>query len=80
MHLNTDILKHKIKAQLFKKGDIVRLKSGGPKMTVEKYHVDIIGLGELRESDSNVICKWFDNENKLVQSGFEQETLVKDEE
>ena len=40
----------------FKKGDVVRLKSGGPKMTVSSVgsHADTGGPEE------GVICVWFD--------------------
>ena len=39
-------------------GDIVRLKSGGPKMTVQD------AKGEA------VTCKWFDRNGKLHSDGF----------
>jgi uncharacterized protein YodC (DUF2158 family) len=34
---------------IFKVGDIVRLKSGGPSMTVDGYN----------DYDGDVVCKWF---------------------
>lgn len=37
----------------FKPGDIVQLRSGGPKMTVEK---DITGV---RQEKGSCYCKWF---------------------
>lgn len=61
--------------QMFKKGDIVQLRSGGPKMTVEKYKFEIRSLNDSGESMHVVICKWFDNENNLVSHDFEQEAL-----
>ncbi|MCB2191787.1 MAG: DUF2158 domain-containing protein [Deltaproteobacteria bacterium] len=48
----------------FKAGDIVRLKSGGPKMTV-------------RSIDTNhglIYCQWFDNK-KMFQESFVPESL-----
>lgn len=50
----------------FKKGDVVRLKSGGPHMAVDSYE----GRGESRV----VYCKWFD-EQKLTDGVFEEATL-----
>jgi len=52
----------------FKNGDIVKLKSGGPKMTV--YQV-------LR---GNVDCTWFDENNNQQYSKFGNETIEKVEE
>ena len=42
----------------FTPGDIVRLKSGGPKMTV------------LDAKGEAVTCKWFDRNGKLHSDGF----------
>jgi len=42
----------------FTPGDVVRLKSGGPKMTV------------LETKDDMVTCKWFDRNGKLHSDGF----------
>lgn len=36
----------------FKPGDVVKLKSGGPKMTVAKI-----------DNDGSVDCEWFDEKN-----------------
>ena len=40
----------------FKKGDVVRLKSGGPKMTIDS--VEEYGSGN--KSNIRAICIWFD--------------------
>lgn len=48
----------------FKPGDVVRLKSGGPKMTV----------AEIREG--RVLCQWFTGDKREI-AGFEPATLVK---
>lgn len=47
----------------FAPGDIVRLKSGGPKMTV------------LDAKGEAVTCKWFDRNGKLHSDGFVASTL-----
>jgi uncharacterized protein YodC (DUF2158 family) len=36
----------------FKEGDVVKLKSGGPKMTIERI-----------DSDQSALCIWFDHKN-----------------
>lgn len=55
----------------FKKGDVVCLKSGGPKMTV----VDIGNYGPLGPRDG-VKCKWFDKAS-LREEVFDSEGLKK---
>ncbi|MEP1093816.1 MAG: DUF2158 domain-containing protein [Cyclobacteriaceae bacterium] len=54
----------------FKKGDVVVLKSGGPKMTVDGYawHGNY-------ESYDTVICFWFDNTEKRS-AEFNQDSVV----
>lgn len=52
----------------FKDGDIVTLKSGGPKMTVEVASAAWTGL---------VYCSWFDDKRKLSKEQFQPEALVK---
>ena len=49
--------------QPFEKGDVVRLKSGGPKMTVDEVE------------ESQVYCVWFDDKNTRKQDRFEAATL-----
>ena len=44
-------------SQEIQKGDVVQLKSGGPKMTVED--VDKYSLGAIKDE---ALCKWFDGE------------------
>ena len=48
----------------FKPGDVVYLKSGGPKMTVKEFDQKV----------NEVICEWF-NENDLKERGFHPDTL-----
>jgi uncharacterized protein YodC (DUF2158 family) len=55
------------KAQ-FKAGDVVQLKSGGPKMTVN---------GPSTGNQQVINCSWFDKDEKLAHGDFITETLVK---
>lgn len=52
---------------LFEIGDNVELKSGGPTMTVERYH---------SSRDTQLECQWFAG-SKLQSGWFEEETLSK---
>ena len=47
----------------FKSGDVVRLKSGGPKMTAGGYSMS-----------SQVICRWFDG-TKPMSDTFDEDSL-----
>lgn len=47
----------------YKTGDIVRLKSGGPGMTVESVH-----------QDGRIFCHWFSG-NKLEAGSFEPDAI-----
>jgi len=49
-----------------KKGDVVRLKSGGPNMTVSS----------IGQKSGNVTCQWF-MDDKLESGVFSPESLVK---
>jgi len=53
---------------LFKEGDVVRLKSGGPDMTV-------LNPGD-RLANTGVVCIWFSN-NVKMDDEFPEETLEK---
>jgi uncharacterized protein YodC (DUF2158 family) len=54
---------------VFSVGDVVRLKSGGPKMTVENVVFDTA------EDNYSVDCVWFDDANELQEETFVGETL-----
>ena len=46
-----------------KPGDIVRLKSGGPRMTIQAI------------LDDRVVCKWFDKNDTEQSGGYNIESL-----
>lgn len=56
-------------AQKYKTGDIVQLKSGGPKMTVEEYSPHL-GHGK----GSVVWCQWFAG-SKHEKANFPEDSL-----
>jgi uncharacterized protein YodC (DUF2158 family) len=49
----------------FNVGDVVRLKSGGPDMTVDNANF------------SRVVCTWFDSNNILHHQSFDQGAIEK---
>lgn len=51
----------------FNKGDTVRLKSGGPTMTVENI--------QTIKGNVVIICTWFDKDNKYNSRPFTPEIL-----
>ena len=57
----------------FAKGDVVQLRSGGPKMTVEKV------IEAPRRDEELLVCQWFSG-SKLQNGSFRPESLVKVEE
>jgi uncharacterized protein YodC (DUF2158 family) len=56
-----------------KKGDIVKLKSGGPKMTAEAFKWDPFA-GKYNESE--ILCTWFKGEERFSEY-FNVSALVK---
>ncbi len=46
-----------------KNGDVVALKSGGPKMTIENIN------------NGNVSCTWYDKDNNLHRDTFNEKAL-----
>jgi uncharacterized protein YodC (DUF2158 family) len=54
----------------FKKGDVVKLKSGGPKMTID----DISEYGSGNNSNMRAICIWFDG-GERNEGSFRLDTL-----
>ncbi len=59
--------------KLFEKGDVVQLKSGGPKMTIDDYDTSFYS----GEFTGFVNCKWFDNDGKFQKQQFDQKSLKK---
>ena len=55
----------------FKSGDVVQLKSGGPKMTVDWVGEGTMGSGYV------AYCEWFDEKNKVCGKAFPPASLVK---
>jgi uncharacterized protein YodC (DUF2158 family) len=55
--------------ELFNTGNVVRLKSGGPKMTVENYGKYGYAAHESYK------CKWFDDKHKLTEGTFSEDEL-----
>ncbi|ENO1790665.1 TPA: DUF2158 domain-containing protein [Vibrio alginolyticus] len=51
---------------VFEEGDVVRLKSGGPNMTVVEV-----------DEEYGCFCQWFDEKGNLTQSTFNSKALEK---
>ena len=56
--------------QQFKAGDTVKLKSGGPVMTVVQFGSFVMGTVE------GYKCRWFDEKNKLTEDVFTEAELT----
>jgi uncharacterized protein YodC (DUF2158 family) len=56
----------------FQPGDIVKLKSGGPNMTVEGY--ETLFAGDSSIETNNVQCSWF-NGNTIHKELFQDSAL-----
>lgn len=63
--------------KIFKSGDIVRLKSGGPQMTINK-NIEVLQFNGSIKFYGEVECKWFDNKNIICTDIFEQSALELD--
>ena len=53
-------------------GDVVRLKSGGPQMTISEYPIKLL---QGKENCKEAKCDWFDGENHLHHGTFSIEIL-----
>ena len=58
----------------FSVGDKVKLKSGGPAMTVHSYDLDYSFLLK-KDVSPDVICSWIDKEGKPHKQKFNEEEL-----
>ena len=56
-------------AQKFNIGDVVRLKSGGPNMTVTEF--DLFG----GDPEKKYLCRWFDEKHKPAELTFKEAEL-----
>jgi len=56
-------------ADAFAPGAVVRLKSGGPKMTVVKY--GNYGIGD--KGERKCLCKWFEGTKPVEHTFFDHE-------
>ena len=59
-------------ANQWKKGDVVQLKSGGPKMTVAQVGTYTFGV----TTPEDTVCVWFEGP-KQQEHTFDEETLKK---
>lgn len=50
----------------WKKGDVVRLKTGGPRMTID----------EILATSGKVNCVWFDDDHKVQREVFDSQSLA----
>ena len=67
--INLDRNEADVANQVFVGGTVVRLNSGGPKMTVVDY-------GNYDYGDTNSYkCRWFDDKHKLVEGLFTEAEL-----
>ena len=55
----------------FKAGDVVKLKSGGPKMTIEK-----IGATSSANEENVAHCVWFDKDEQMKDGKFTLASLM----
>lgn len=59
-----------VKEPKFKVGDVVRLYSGGPPMSIEEVH-ELTSLNTI----ISYACCWFDLKNKIRHAIFREEVL-----
>ena len=59
----------------FKVGDVVRLKSGGPQMTIEVTPVVIDNYGVEKKLEDSAKCTWFEKDT-LKYNVFKLATLT----
>ena len=66
----------------FMTGDVVQLKSGGPKMTVHKIiggsDLDVLASAFRGADKGDIECKWFEN-GRIESAHFKPQMLMKAE-
>jgi uncharacterized protein YodC (DUF2158 family) len=60
----------------YKSGDVVRLASGGPAMTVLEYEEDACTYEDDGETLPGVMCIWFADRVEVEEHTFAEEVLV----
>lgn len=62
---------------MFKAGDVVQLKSGGPRMTVERVPGDVVPEHHLNMTlgADSYLCMWFDESCELIRDYFREVSL-----
>lgn len=58
----------------FKIGDVVVLKSGGPKMTISEYPIKMI---DGSENYTRIQCRWFNEDHHLRHGMFNIDEIEK---
>jgi uncharacterized protein YodC (DUF2158 family) len=58
-------------SEKFKAGDVVRLRSGGPNMTIVKY----ANYSFYDGIDMKYLCRWFDSKNVKFEHTFTEPEL-----
>lgn len=58
-------------SQQYNPGDVVQLRSGGPKMTVVGY--DLYGMAA---TEKTYLCRWFDEKKNLTEKTFSEAELM----
>ena len=59
--------------QKFANGDVVKLKSGGPKMTISGFNQQ--KQNNVQLAKFKYLCLWFDSEGKEKKTWFNEEVL-----
>jgi uncharacterized protein YodC (DUF2158 family) len=59
----------------FQRGDVVRLKSGGPSMVVDHLNTDSYQQSPAPHWHPNALCVWFDAHDQLANGYFALDLL-----
>jgi uncharacterized protein YodC (DUF2158 family) len=58
----------------FPDGAVVKLKSGGPRMTVMNY-----GEYEFGSNEKQYLCRWFGDKNEMKEGHFSEASLSRED-